>query len=180
MSIKSGDPKKFLFEFGIRIIPIYLIFFAIYRIFEITNLIYPLELLIANTVFFFVKFLNSGIFLQDNILMNIFMAEGKTVNLAIESICLGIIPILTFITLIFALPGIEFNKKIKPILLGSAIIFAANIFRLLLVIWVGLNYGAKMFDFYHLFVLKYDLLLLVLLLFAITMAKLLSKNNKKK
>ncbi|MEK6972833.1 MAG: hypothetical protein AABW72_02230, partial [archaeon] len=136
-----------------------------------------LEIIEANIIFFFLKFFYSSALLESNILANITLGDGNTISLAIELICLGIIPIITYLTLMLALPQIGIDKKIKSIIKGVCIIFIVNILRIVFAIWIGITFGSSLFDFYHLVVLKYDLMLLVILLFLLDFIKLLHSSH---
>lgn len=167
------DNKKFFLEFGIRIILIYSIFFFAYKIFESTDLFNFLGIIEANIIFFFLELFYHSALLENNVITNIVLGDGNNVSLAIELICLGIIPIITYLTLMLALPRIGINKKTKSMIKGICIIFIANIARIILVIGIGITFGGNLFDFYHLVVLKYDLMLLVILLFLFDFIKLM-------
>ena len=81
---------------------------------------------------------------------------------AIDVSCTAIRSMFAFIGLVFALPRVQINKKVKAILWGLPIIYIVNLIRLVTTIIVGVKFSVETLDFIHTLLWREGLILLII------------------
>ncbi|MFH1391379.1 MAG: exosortase/archaeosortase family protein [Candidatus Diapherotrites archaeon] len=172
---------KWFLVFGLRLIAIYLVFFISYLLISLFGGFHFVNLIEANIAYFFVKLAYPLVQIDLNVISNL-VVNGTYSNFAvsIDDICLGWFPIAGFSAMILALPKIKIKKKLNALKFGIPILFAANILRIIIVIFAAAFFGLEGFDFFHLFVVKFDLMILIVALFLYSAKKIIGKKELQK
>jgi exosortase/archaeosortase family protein len=168
---------KWTLVFGAKTAALYAGFAVLYHTLLFFNALYWVQLLEAEIVFFFVNAAWPLTTLNGITLGNLVVSGNyMPFQLAIEPVCLGWFPIAAFASMVLALP-VQRQKLLKCLAIGIPILFAANIARIVLIIWVAGAYGLEAFDFMHLSVVKFDLMLLVIALFMLCVHKIVGEKE---
>ena len=169
---------KWFIVFSFRVLAIYLAFYMIYAIFSIFGLFYYVNIFEATLAHNIMQIFYPEIEITKNTLTNL-AVNGNYSNFAvtIDNICLGWFPITGFISMIIALPRISAKKKIYSILIGIPVLFAANILRIIIILFAAALLGIAGFNFFHLFIVKFDLLIVIIFLFIFVIKKVIGKKE---
>lgn len=127
------------------------------------NGFYLYSIFLSNLVYFVLDPFIENFFIQNNILYFISF-EQRIFSVIITEKCLGWFPIISFISLVVALP-IKRNLILKLLLFGMPVLWLINFFRLVLIVWVGAIYDFYFLVFFVNYIIRYDLLFFVLVLY---------------
>jgi len=150
----------------------------LFRVFEFflrfTLLALPLYIIMGSGVQFFVwekliadqvSFVISGFAEVNQTVefgMSVLSVEGFEARIGIDSSCTGYRSMLAFIALVFAVPGVDWKKRLKPLVPGFMILYAVNLFRIIITISAGVLFGFRAFELMHLFLWRWALTLAIL------------------
>lgn len=169
---------NWILRFGKRLFAFYLIAFLLYQFLNYFNAFFLLQIITAFLTHAIAGNFFPKIFLESIFLQNVSIAGSESVTIAVDVACTGIVPIVLFICLIFAIPKIELKKREKCLCIGVPVLFFSNILRLIALLFVGKFFGKEMFELWHFQVLKFDLMLVVLLLFAFCLHFVIGRERK--
>jgi len=163
--------------FGIKVSALYILFLFAFKLIAAFNGFHWIELAEAKIVYNIINFFYSGIELHGRVLSNL-MVAGKNSGFAIsiDDACVGFFPIAAFSAIVLALP-VAAAKRMKCLAVGLPILFAANLARLVMVLFAAAFYGLEGFDFFHLTVVKYDLMVLVIVVFLLCVNFVIGKKE---
>ena len=83
---------------------------------------------------------------------------------AIDLSCTAIRSMFAFIGLVFALPKVKIDKKIRAVLWGLPVIYIVNIIRIVTTILVGVKFSVEKLDFIHTLLWREGLILLIIVM----------------
>ncbi len=129
----------FLIKFNLLLIPFYAII-----ILDVD--FYPLQIAFTNLLAFILTSLNYPVKTSDFFL---FVGESE-LPIDISRDCIGWKSMYSLFALVFATPG-DKKSKLKFLLAWLPVLFVVNIFRTLITILVGLNFGLHYMEFIHTF-----------------------------
>ena len=162
---------KFVAKVAIMYSLLVLVFLFLVRV----NGFYALELLEARIVFEFMRLFYPGITLSGKVLENLVVSgHYSNFSVSIDAICLGFFPIAAFVSMALALP-LQRKKIGKCLAVGIPVLFIANLARITLVLFIAAWYDLLTFNFFHLSVVKYDLMLLVVAVFLLCVKFVIGK-----
>ena len=149
---------KWFTVFSIKMLLIYTAFYIVYLAISAINGFYLVNVFEANIVYQIIKIFYPLVTINENILSGLVLS-GQYSNFAvsIDDLCLGWFPITAFSSMILALPKIKKEKIIKCLQIGIPVLFVANILRIIIILFAAAAWGIKGFDFFHLWVVKFDL-----------------------
>jgi len=167
---------KWFIAYGIRMLALYLGFYFLYVLISFFNGFYPLMVFEANIIYQVMHIFYPFITLNGNIIGNLVLAgEYSSFAVSIDELCLGWFPMAGFASMILALPRIGRKKIAKSLLIGIPVLFVANLLRVIVVFFAAAFWGIDGFNFFHLFVVKVDLLLLIVAMFLICVKWVIGK-----
>lgn len=164
--VESPQKKKilkdvfiFLIKFNILLIPFYAIIY-----FDVS--FYPLQIVFTNFIASILsllgyQFSKSGFFL--------FLGESQY-PIDISRDCLGWKSVYSLFALIFATPGL-IKDKLKFLVAWIPVLFVVNIFRVLITILVGFNFGFQYLEVIHTFLWQGVMIIALLLVWVIWLRK---------
>jgi len=166
-SVVTGLQKKkvvkdvliFLIKFNLLLIPFYAIIY-----FDLS--FYPLQAAFTNFITSILNFLGyhvstSGFFL--------YLGE-KQYPIDISRDCIGWKSAYSLFALVFATPGL-IKDKLKFLVIWIPFLFVVNIFRVLITILVGLNFGFQYLEVIHTFLWQEIMIIALLLVWYIWLRK---------
>ena len=156
LNLDSGQRKLletllFFIKLLIFAIPLYLIL-----IFE--GVLLPLQELVSQNVYHILVFFGLNV-VKDGILL---VANGFAFFISED--CTGWKSMLFLAALIFAVPKVEMKKRIAGVVTGIPVIYAGNLARILIVVFISLNYGYEIASVIHDYFWQAGLISLVLIL----------------
>ena len=160
------DLKKWLLNYGVKVVLIYGILSLIYFVLFYYNLFQPLKVITAQLLYLSVKPFFDVSLIGGNVISGIPIAGlGATMNLEIISLCLGWFPIAAFVSMIWAL-SVKEKLRIRSLVIGIPILILANFLRLVTLVFISAYSGKEAFDLFHHTIGAFDLMLTVILVFA--------------
>ncbi len=167
--------------FGIyaaKLVAIYTLLYFVYILIGSFNGFYLIEVFEATLVYLVVSVFYPGMAVSGNVLYNLFVAGNYSAfSIIIDDICVGWFPIAGFVSIILAIPYIPKEKVMKSLAFGVSVIFAANILRLIVILFVAALYGMDGFNYFHLFVVKFDLMLVMFLAFLVSVKFIIGRKT---
>jgi len=153
------DVLIFLIKFNLLLIPFYAIIY-----FDLS--FYPLQAAFTNFITSILNFLGyhvstSGFFL--------YLGE-KQYPIDISRDCIGWKSAYSLFALVFATPGL-IKDKLKFLVIWIPFLFVVNIFRVLITILVGLNFGFQYLEVIHTFLWQEIMIIALLLVWYIWLRK---------
>jgi len=147
---KRSQKKKVVKDLFFFLIKFNLLLIPFYAIILLDIDFYPLQIAFANFLALIIRGLGvnastSGFFL--------FIGENK-LPIDISRDCIGWKSMYSLFALVFAAPGDKKNK-LKFLLPWLPVLFVINIFRTLITIFVGLNFGLYYLELVHTFLWQY-------------------------
>jgi exosortase/archaeosortase family protein len=144
--VKRSQRKKVVKDLFLFLIKLNLLLIPFYLIIILDLSFYPFQIAFANFLAFILKSLNYPVYTSDFFL---FVGESKfPIDISID--CIGWKGMYSLFALVFATPGNK-KDKLKFLLVWMPLLFVINIFRTLITILVGLNFGLQYLDFFHTF-----------------------------
>jgi len=144
--VKRTQKKKivkdvifFLIKFNLLLIPFYAIIY-----FDIS--FYPLQIAFTNFLAAVLKLLNYQVSTSDFFM---FLGESKY-PIDISRDCIGWKSMYSLFALVFATPG-KTKNKLKFLYVWIPVLFVVNIFRVLITLLIGLNFGLQYLEVIHTF-----------------------------
>lgn len=158
-SITGGSQKKkivkdvlvFLIKFNLLLIPFYAIIY-----FDVS--FYPLQTAFTNFMAFILKFMGYQVSTSEFFL---FLGRNQY-PIDISRDCIGWKSAYSLFALVFATTGL-LKDKLRFIAVWIPILFVVNIFRVLITMLVGLNFGFQYVEFIHTFLWQ-EVMIVALLL----------------
>lgn len=92
--------------------------------------------------------------------------ELNEMKIYVSNACSGLIPLFLMLSLIVAVPNLKLKTKLKYILIFLPTVYFVNLVRIVATILLGYKFGVKVFDLFHIFIWKYVLTLIVLILWS--------------
>ena len=155
----------FLIKFNLLLIPFYAVIYLDINF-------YPIQSLFARFIACIIK-----LFGYQPEVSEFFIYIGSMI-IDISRDCIGWKSIYTLLALVLASPGI-LKKKIKFLLLWAPILFLINTLRVIIIILVGLKFGAKYLEFLHKFLWQEVMIFVTIGIWWLWLRKT-NKLNKKK
>ncbi len=177
MRIGSMKPVyRWFLHFFARLALLALLFFVIYRILVVTELLYPVQLFETGIAAFVMRLFYPGI-QSDGILLGNLVVSGEytSFGISIDPLCSGYFGVAAIAALFLALPGIGWKKRKKCLLVGVPAIFAINLLRIIGVIFIAALFGFASFIFAHAILFKADLIFFIILLFFLCLQFVIGK-----
>jgi len=172
---------KWIAIFSARMLLIYVFLFAVYSAISTLNGFYLLNVIEAKITHLVLSPFYSEIILSNNTISGIVVAGSQSrLSVSVADLCIGWFPIAAFASMIIALPKIKKSLKIKCLKIGVPLLFAANIARIILIIIAGAEWGMGAFNFFHLVLIKFDLMILVIILFVYCVKKIITEKEFEK
>ncbi len=148
-----------MIKFNILLIPFYAIIYFDWSF-------YPLQVAFTNFIASVLSFLGyqvstSGFFL--------YLGE-KQYQIDISRDCIGWKSAYSLFALVFATPGL-IKDKLKFLVVWIPILFVVNIFRVLITMFIGLNFGFQYLEFIHNFLWQEVMIIALLLIWYVWLRK---------
>lgn len=153
------DVVVFLIKFNLLLIPFYAIIY-----FDIS--FYPLQIAFTNFLAAVLKLLNYRVSTSDFFL---FLGESKY-PIDISRDCIGWKSAYSLFALVFATPG-ETKSKLKFLCVWIPILFIINIFRVLITLLIGLNFGLEYLEVIHTFFWQEVMIIALILVWCLWLKK---------
>jgi exosortase/archaeosortase family protein len=160
---------RFLIVFNLFALPIYAIDY-----FNID--LFILEYIITKQVSLFLNIFGvdhslSLLQIGSKMIPTIKIAELPTI--AIDISCTAIRSMFAFLGLVFALPKVKFDKRVRALLWGLPTIYIVNLIRIVTTILVGVKFSVEALDIIHTLLWREGLILLIIVMWVFWI-----KNNK--
>jgi len=141
----------FLIKFNLLLIPFYA---TIY--FDVS--FYPLQIAFANSMASILKSMGYQVSTEEFFL---FLGENQY-PIDISRDCIGWKSAYSLFALVFATPGL-IKDKLKFLVIWIPVLFVVNVFRVLIIMLIGLNFGYQYLEVIHTFLWQ-EIMIIVLLL----------------
>lgn len=157
---------KWLAFYGLRMFLFYVILVSAFYAFRAFDAFSAIEVLEARTVHAILTPFYPGVSVQGSTLSNIVL-DGSYSGLSVQVIdlCVGYFPMAAFAAMITAIPRARKKQVAYSLVIGLPSLFALNIARMASLFFIGAGYGVEAFNLWHLFIVSYDLLFFVVVLF---------------
>ena len=153
------DVFFFLVKFNLYLIPFYAIIY-----FDID--FYPQQIAFTNFLAWVLKALNYPVETSGFMM---FIGESK-ISIDISRDCIGWKSVYSIFALVFATTA-KIKDKLKFLAVWMPVLFIINIFRVLITMLVGLNFGYQYIEFIHTFLWQQVMILAVLAVFYLWLKK---------
>lgn len=153
------DVVVFLIKFNLLLIPFYAIIY-----FDIS--FYPLQIAFTNFIAAVLRLLNYRVLTSDFFL---FLGEDKY-PIDISRDCIGWKSVYSLFALVFATPG-ETKSKLKFLYIWIPVLFVVNIFRVLITLLIGLNFGLYYLEIIHTFFWQEVMIIALILIWYLWLKK---------
>lgn len=158
---------KFVTRFALLAIPAYLVMESS------INLSFWSSVVASQVKAMMTPFTSLNLTVQSGVPMIHLKSAGIVVG--VDRSCTGYRSLLAFASLVFAVPGVSWRKKLKPLLPSVLIVYAANLFRIVSTLLVGVYFGVRVFQLVHAVLWRWALTLLVLGLWVVWLKNIVKK-----
>jgi exosortase/archaeosortase family protein len=148
----------FLIKFNVLLIPFYLIILLDINF-------YPLQIQFANFIAIILKGLGHNVEIS-----NFILYVDNSYPIDISRDCIGWKGIYSLFALLFATRG-KIKNKLKFFAIWAPILFLINIFRVLITLLIGLNYGLAYLEIAHSFLWQEGMILIVVAVWYVWLKK---------
>jgi exosortase/archaeosortase family protein len=148
----------FLIKFNVFLIPFYLIILLDINF-------YPLQIGFANFIATILRDLGHNVEISNFIL---FIDNSYTIDISRD--CIGWKSIYSLFALLFATHG-KIKNKLKFFAIWAPVLFLINIFRVLITLMIGLNYGLTYLEIAHSFLWQEGMILIVVAIWYVWLKK---------
>lgn len=158
MGIKLSKEQRRLFETFLFLAKLIVLAIPLYLIMGFQDVLLPLQEVVTQNVQFILKSLGF------EVLRNGFLLKADGIVFLISEDCTGWKSMLFLSALMLAVPSVVMKKRIIGLLLGIPVIYAGNILRILVMVFVWKVYGYEVASIVHIYFWQLGLISLVLVL----------------
>ena len=163
MGTRLSSTQGRLFEIFLFLLKLVILSFPLYIILSFEGILLPLQEMVSGNVAFILRML--GFEVSRN---GFFLKAGDMAFLITED-CTGWKSMMFFLALVIAVPGVRMKKRVWGFVAGIPAIYAGNLFRILVMIFVLKFYGYETAEAVHNYLWQAGLILLVVFLWVLWM-----------